>query len=75
MRNWTKEGISTEDRISYAFNLLNGFMGENQQLMTKQQYWELCQVLAVLSENPITDEDRQWADRELRKLFGENNNG
>ena len=71
MNNWTKEGIPPEDRFAYAFNWLNAFIGEHRHALSAQQEVELQRILNILLDTPITDEDRQWADRELRKLFRE----
>ena len=66
---WIKEGISPEDRIACAFNWLNAFIGEHRHTLSAQQEVELQRILNILLDTPITDEDRQWADRELRKLL------
>lgn len=63
--SWAKEGISPEDRISYAFNLLNAFLGSNHHAITQQQFVELQRVLNTLSDSPSIDEDRQWANESI----------
>lgn len=64
---WTKDGISPEDRISHAFNLLNAFLGSNHHVITQQQFVELQRVLNILADNPTVDEDRDWADEAIEK--------
>ena len=63
--SWAKEGISPEDRISYAFNLLNAFLGSNHHAIAQQQFVELQRVLNILSDSPSIDEDRQWANESI----------
>ena len=67
------ENVWTEDdRHQLAVQLLSDFIQRNAPYLSREQFNQLFRIKCLLdTDTAITDEDRQWADNELRKLFGE----
>lgn len=69
---WTEDGISLGDRHQLVVQLLSDFIQRNAPYLSREQFNQLFRIKCLLdTDTVITDEDRQWADNELRKLFGE----